>query len=457
MGVAAPVVRYTDASGVKIAYEVFGSGPFDIVYAPSHVTHLGLVWRIRPWADFLRRLGELGRVIVFDKRGTGLSDRSVGIPDIDERMDDIRAVMDAAGSRRAALIGTSEGGTMCAVFAATFPERCWALILWGSLPRLRFARDYRGGFTDEELDEGDAWQDTHPWGDHERMDGQARWILPSSSASDRQALINMLLAGADDKSMRALGEMNREMDVRTALPAINVPTLVTCWEEEPPHITFGSRAFAEGIPGSVFVELPGQGHLPFGTKDDARAYAQIEEFLRHSWVGALNEPDHHRLLATILFTDVVGSTDKAVALGDREWLGLLERYYATVRLLLARHKGVEIDTAGDGFLARFDGPARAIRCADDIVKSVRSLGIEVRAGLHTGECELLGNGDIGGIAVHIGARVSSRATAGEVLVSRTVTDLVSGSGITFVDRGEHDLKGVPGTWRLYAVQGFTDR
>jgi pimeloyl-ACP methyl ester carboxylesterase len=296
---------------VRIAYQVFGEGPFDIIFAPSHVTHIELVWKVRPWAEFLRRLSKLGRVIVFDKRGTGMSDRSVGLPDMEERTDDIRAVMDAAGSERAALIGTSEGGTMCALFAATFPKRCWSLVLWGSLPRLKFARDYRGGFTDEELGDGDAWLDEHPWGDRERMDSQAEWMLPRGTPSERQALVNMLLAGADDKSMRALNEMNREMDVRPALPAISAPTLVSCWAEEPPHITYGSRSFAELIPGAIFVELPGKGHLPFGS-DDARAFAHLEEFLRRSWEGTPSAPEFDRVLTTVLFTDVVGSTDKAV-------------------------------------------------------------------------------------------------------------------------------------------------
>ena len=448
-----PEVQYTESSGVRIAYQVLGEGPYDVVYAPSHVTHVELIWTIRPWADFLARLARLSRVIVFDKRGTGLSDRSVGLPGMEERMDDIRAVMDAAGSQRAAVIGTSEGGTMCALFAATFPERCWALILWGSLPRLRFARDYRGGATEEELEESDAWLEKHPWGDHERMQGQAEWILPFAPASDRQALINMLLAGADDKSMRVLGEMNREMDVRAALPAISVPTLVACWEQERSHITYGSRAFGELIPEATFLELPGQGHLPFGGSDDARAFAHIEEFLRRGWEGMPIEPQPDRLLATILFTDIVGSTDKAVELGDRSWLALLERYYATVRLLLARYRGVEVNTLGDGFLARFDGPARAIRCADEIVKAVRGLGIEVRAGLHTGECEQVG-GNIGGIAVHVGARVASLADSGQILVSQTVKDIIAGSGIRLEDRGGAVLKGLPGEWQLYRVAGF---
>jgi len=450
--VATPEVQYTEASGARVAFQVFGEGPYDIVYAPSHVTHVELVWQVRPWAEFLGRLGQLGRVIVFDKRGTGLSDRSVGLPDMEQRMDDIRAVMDAAGSDRAALIGTSEGGTMCALYAATYPERCSALVLWGSLPRLRFARDYRGGVTDEELGEVDAWLEEHPWGERERMAGQAEWMLPSGTQGERQALVNMLVSGADDKSMRALNEMNREMDVRAALPAISVPTLVACWEKEHPHITNGSRAFGELIPGALFLELPGQGHLPFGTADDARAFATIEEFLRRSREGGTDGPEANRVLATVLFTDVVGSTDKAVELGDRAWLALLEKYYATVRLLLARYRGVEVNTLGDGFLARFDGPARAVRCAEEIVKAVRGLGIEVRAGLHTGECEKRGS-DIAGIAVHVGARVASHAAPGQVLVSQTVRDIIAGSGISLQDQGSAVLKGVPGEWELYRVVG----
>lgn len=444
-----PEVRYADSDGVRIAYQVFGEGPFDIVFAPSHVTHVELQWSVRPWADFLRRLGQLGRVIVFDKRGTGMSDRSVGLPHMEERMDDIRAVMDAAGSNRAAVIGTSEGGTMCALFAATFPERCWSLILWGSLPRARFARDYRGGWTEEEMREGEAWTEEHPWGEPQRMEELTKWMLPRSNAVERQALVNMLLAGADDKSLRTLSEMNAEMDVRAALPAISAPTLVGCWTDERAYITFGSRVFAELIRGAMLVELPGEGHLPFGS-DDSRAFAHIEEFLRRNWEGTSAAPELDRLLATVLFTDVVDSTARAVELGDRPWRALLERHHATVRLLLARYRGLEVNTTGDGFLARFDGPARAIRCAEEITKAVRPLGIEVRAGLHTGECEII-DGQVGGIAVHIGARVASQAGPGEVLVSQTVKDLVAGSGIELRDRGITELKGVPGAWRLYSV------
>ncbi len=444
-----PEVQYADSNGVQIAYQVFGNGPFDIVFAPSMVTHVQLQWQIRPWAEFLRRLSQLGRIIVFDKRGTGMSDRAVGIPHIEERMDDIRAVMDAAGSERAALIGTSEGGTMCALFAATFPERCWSLIVWGSMPRVRFASDYRGGFTDAELCEDEAYLDAHPWGDRQRMEELGEWLLPGGHAIDKQALDNMFLAGADEKCVRALGDMNTDMDVRAALPAIHVPTLVGFWAEELPHIVTGSKAFADLIPGAMLLELPGKGHLPFGS-DDSRAFAQIEAFLRSSWEGSPMTPESDRVLATILFTDVVESTAKAVELGDRAWRALLERHYATIRLLLARYRGIEVGTTGDGFFARFDGPARAIRCAEEITRSVRPLGIEVRAGLHTGECEVI-EGGVGGIAVHIGARVAAEAGPGEVLVSQTVKDLVVGSGIRLKDHGLAHLKGLPDEWRLYSV------
>lgn len=442
-----PETRYADSAGVRIAYQVFGEGPFDIVFAPSMVTHVELQWKVRPWAEFFRRLGRIGRVIVFDKRGTGMSDRSVGIPDIEQRMDDIRAVMDAVDSERAALIGTSEGGTMCSLFAATFPERCWCLILWGSLPRLRFAPDYRHGFTDDEMRTFEAEEAEHPWGERQRMNELIEWLLPSGRPSDKQALKNMLLAGADEKAVRALGDMNAEMDVRAALPTISAPTLVGYWAEEYPHIFNGSRAFAELIPGAVLLELPGRGHLPFGS-DDVRAFAHIEDFLRRTWEGAPTLPEFDRFLATVLFTDIVDSTAKAVELGDREWRALMERHDAAVRLLLARYRGIEVKTTGDGFLARFDGPARAIRCAEEIVRAVRPLGIEVRAGLHTGECEI-SHGDIAGVAVHIGARVAAKAQPGEVLVSQTVKDLVVGSDIQLEDRGVAELKGIPGEWQLY--------
>jgi class 3 adenylate cyclase/pimeloyl-ACP methyl ester carboxylesterase len=449
MPVQVPETRFARSGEIRIAYQVFGAGPFDIVFAPSLVTHVELQWKVRPWAEFNERLGRLGRVIVFDKRGTGMSDRDVGIPDIEQRMDDIRAVMDAAGSERAALIGTSDGGTMSALFAATYPERCWGLILWGSMPRYHFAPDYRGGLTEEEQRAEEAYAVEHPWGEQRGMEELAEWLLPGAHAIDRQAMVNVYLAGADAESFRALDEMNHAMDIRGALPAISAPTLVIYREKEPSPVTYGSRAFAELIPGAVLVELAGEGHFPFGG-DSARAFAHIEEFLLRSWQGARVSPEPDRMLVTILFTDVVGSTAKAVELGDRAWGELLEHHHATIRLQLARHRGVELDTAGDGFFACFDGPARAIRCAQAITESVQQLGIEVRAGLHAGECELVDR-KVAGIAVHIGARVAAQAEPGQVLVSQTVKDIVAGSGIRFHDRGTVQLKGIPGDFQLYAV------
>ena len=445
-----PETRYARSGDVRIAYQVFGAGPFDIVFAPSQVSHVELQWKVRPWAAFYERFAKLGRVIVLDKRGTGLSDRSVGIPDMEQRMDDVRAVMDAAGSERAALIGSSEGGAISALFAATYPDRCWALVLWGSMPRYRFAPDYRGGITEEEIRADNAYAAQHPWGDRERMAAIAEWLLPGASVADQQAMVNLYLAGADAESFRGLEKMNLAMDIRAALPAISAPTLVIFREKEPPPITYGSRAFAELIPGAMLVELPGRGHFPFGG-DAATALTQIEEFLLRTWRGTPDTPDFDRILATVLFTDIVGSTEKAVALGNRAWRGLLERHHAAIRLELSRFRGRELDTAGDGFFASFDGPARAIHCATAIAADVKALGIDVRSGLHAGECEVM-EGKVTGIAVNIGARIAALAAPGEVLVSQTVRDLVAGSGIEFEDRGTSHLKGIPDDWRLFAVR-----
>ena len=444
-----PTTRFAESGGVRIAFQVFGEGPFDIVFTPSLVTHVELQWKIRPWAAFLEGLARLGRVIVFDKRGTGASERAVGIPDIEQRMDDIRAVMDAAGSDRAALIGTSDGGTMSALFAGTYPQRCWSLILWGSMPRYRFASDYRGGITEEEAREERAFWEQHPWEDRYGLGELAKWCLPGAHPVDLAALVDMYLAGATIESYKALEEMNLAMDIRGALPAISAPTLVMYRDKEPSPITYGSRAFSDLIPGAVLVELSGEGHFPFGG-DSAPAIAHIEEFLQRCWKGAPVAPEPDRKLATILFTDVVGSTRTAFELGDARWRELLERHHGAIRLQLARYSGNELDTAGDGFLASFDGPARAIRCASAIRSAVHELGLEVRAGLHTGECELIDN-KVGGVAVHIGARVAAQAGPGDVLVSQTVKDLVAGSGIRFEDRGLTKLRGVPDEWRLYAL------
>jgi class 3 adenylate cyclase/pimeloyl-ACP methyl ester carboxylesterase len=401
-------------------------------------------------AAYNRRLASFCRLIRFDKRGTGMSDRVSGVPTLETRMDDVRAVMDATGCERAALIGLSEGGPMSILFAATYPERAWALALCGTFARVRWAPDYPIGASDEEARRDDE-EIEQRWGEPEEALALAREVAPESSDDELQAFATMIRQSASPGAALALNRMNDEIDVRDVLPAIRVPTLVLNREGEHPFIRQGSAYLAQHIAGARYVELPGSSHAPFA--GDSESYVRaIEGFLQEAWAEeASAEPEPDRVLATILFTDIVGSTAKAVELGDARWRELLEQHHATVRRLLLRHRGTELDTAGDGFFASFDGPARGIRCARAITESVRDLGIEVRAGLHTGECERM-NSKVGGIAVHIGARVAAEAGPGEVVVSSTVKDLVAGSGIAFHDRGAAELKGVPGEWRLFAVE-----
>jgi class 3 adenylate cyclase/pimeloyl-ACP methyl ester carboxylesterase len=442
--------RYARSGDVSIAYQVTGEGPFDVVHVPGFVSHVELAWHVPGAAAFIRRLSSFCRAIRFDKRGTGMSDRVSGVPTLETRMDDVRAVMDAAGSERAALIGVSEGGPMSILFAATYPERAWALALCGAFARERWAPDYPFGIRDEEARREDEEIERN-WGTPEDAAATAQGLAPSASADERQALATMIRQSASPGAALALNRMNHEIDVRNVLPAIRVPTLVLNREAEHPFTVQGSAYLAELIPGARHIELPGADHAFFA--GDWASYAQaLEEFLQETWAEeATAEPETDRVLATILFTDIVGSTAKAVELGDARWRELLEDHHATVRRLLLRYRGTELDTAGDGFFAAFDGPARGIRCARAITESVRDLGIEVRAGLHTGECERM-NSKVGGIAVHIGARVAAEAGPGEVVVSSTVKDLVAGSGIAFRDRGAAELKGVPGEWRLFAVE-----
>jgi pimeloyl-ACP methyl ester carboxylesterase len=443
--------RYARSGDVSIAYQVTGDGPFDVVYVPPFVSHVELAWNVPGLAAFNRRLSSFCRLIRFDKRGTGMSDRVSGVPTLETRMDDVRAVMDAVGSERAALIGASEGGPMSILFAATYPERAWALALCGTFACERWAPDYPFGIRDEEARREEE-EVEHTWGTGEAAAATAEGLAPSASAEEQQALATMIRQSASPGAVLALGRMNRESDVRDVLPAIRVPTLVLNRVEEHPFTLQGSAYLAQHIPGARHLELPGADHMI--AAGDWEPYAQaLEEFLRDAWeADATAEPETDRVLATILFTDIVGSTAKAVELGDARWRELLEDHHATVRRLLMRYRGQELDTAGDGFFASFDGPARGIRCARAITESVSDLGIEVRAGLHTGECERM-NAKVGGIAVHIGARVAAEAGPGEVVVSSTVKDLVAGSGIAFRDRGAAELKGVPGEWRLFAVEG----
>jgi pimeloyl-ACP methyl ester carboxylesterase/class 3 adenylate cyclase len=440
-----PETRYARSGDVSIAYQVVGEGPFDLVYVPGAVSNVDLIWEDEARSAFFSQLALFARVIVLDKCGTGASDH-VEVGDLETRMDDVRAVMDAVGSSRAALVGTSEGGPMSALFAATFPERVAALVLYGSLPRFAWAPDFPWGQRlDEWQRELDDW--LRIWGTVE----QAREITPDADEPELEAAARRRRLSASPGAYRKIEMMNMTIDVRQVLPSIVMPTLVLHRRDDDLPIE-GARWMAEQIPGAEFIELPGGPHFPH--LGDWRALVdEIQRFLldvreRGEW-GA-SEPE--RMLATVLFTDIVAASEHAAKLGDRAWRDLLERHHALIRRQLVRFRGHEVDTAGDGFFATFDGPARAIRCARAIVDSIPQLGLDIRAGLHTGECELV-DGKVAGIAVHTGARVASNAQPGEVLVSSTVKDLVAGSGIAFHDRGLHELKGIPGEWRLYVVTG----
>ena len=437
-----PETRYAKSGDVHIAYQVVGDGPLDLVCIMPMATHLELLWEEPTLEHFFGRLASFSRLILFDKRGTGMSDRVPDLPTLEQRMDDVRAVMDAVGSERAALLGGSEGGSMSALFAATYPERTVALVLLGSFARRVWAPDYPWAPTLEERQRYFEWIEAS-WG----RAADVSTVVPGRADDEpfKRWVARYQRLAASPGAAAALLRMNSQIDVRHVLPAIRVPTLVLHRVGDPDVDVGNGRYLAAHIPGAKYVELPGTEHAIYVGDTDS-ILDEIEEFL--TGVRPVPEPD--RVLATVLFTDIVGSTDHAVRLGDRRWRDLQERHHATVRRELARHRGREVDTAGDGFLATFDGPARAVRCAKAISEGVRELGLEVRAGLHTGEVELRGEG-VSGIAVHTGARVMAQAGAGEVLVSSTVKDLVAGSGLRFEDRGLHTFKGVPGDWRLYAV------
>lgn len=436
-----PKTQYTKSGDVHIAYQVTGAGPLDLVFVPGFVSHLEYQWEYPESARFFERLASFSRLIRFDKRGTGLSDRVGGIPSLEQRMDDVRAVMDAVGSDRAALFGISEGGPMSLLFAATYPARTAALVIYGSYARRAWAVDHTFGRTVEDMD---RVLDTieREWGGPVGMEIWAPSMIGDERL--RHWWANYLRLAASPGAAMNVMRMNMEIDVRHVLPSVRVPTLIV--HRTGDRLTFveQGRYLAERIPGARLAELPGDDHMPF--LDSDQIIDEVEEFL----TGTRQVAETDRVLATVLFTDIAGSTERAAALGDRRWRDVLAGYYGTARRELARFRGREVDTAGDGLFAAFDGPARAVRCAEAISAGVRSLGIEVRAGLHTGECEMIGD-KVGGIAVHIGARVASLARPGEVLVSNTVKDLVAGSGLTFTERGVHALKGVPGEWPLFAV------
>lgn len=440
-----PDVGYARSGEVSIAYSVLGDGPFDLVWTPGALTHLELNWEDEEKARFFCALASFSRLITFDKRGTGLSDRVAGIADLETRMDDIRAVMDAAGSESAVVCGVSEGGPMALLFAATYPERVRALVSYGSLPR--FVRGPNFPWREPKHEYLAEWEaEAQIWGSEENAREWLEYMgaeITPESVRERARYDRLLISPG---AFLQLGRMNAEIDVRPVLPTIRVPTLVLHRADD--HVPIeGARWMAEQIPGARFIELPGGPHFPF-LGDWEAVVSTIREFVEPICLEEARPYDS--VLATVLFTDLVGSTAKAVELGDRGWRDLLEQHHARTRSELSRFRGVELDTAGDGFFARFDGPARAIRCACAVRDAVTDLGLEIRAGLHTGECEVV-DGKVAGIAVSIGARVAAQAGPGEVLVSQTVKDLVAGSGIEFTDRGGAELKGVPGEWQLYSV------
>jgi pimeloyl-ACP methyl ester carboxylesterase len=434
--------RYAKFGDVHIAYRVFGDGPQDIVLVPGTISHAELYWDFPPSRYLLDRLTSFARVIVFDKRGQGLSDRTAE-QTLEERTGDVLAVMDAAGSERATIYGWSEGGAMSLMFAATYPQRTSALVLFGSYASMRAAPWAVSRETFEQLCAGlDSG-----WGN-----GSFAVMNAPSRANDEgfvRWVSKLERAAASPGAIVALFRANYEIDVRHVLSSISVPTLIFHREHDSLVPVEAGRYLAAHIPGAKYVQLPGKDHmiqaLDREILDDL--LDEVQEFL----TGARERPEPDRLLATLMMNDIVGSTEQAVQLGDRHWNELLTRYYAAVRGELAAFRGREVNTTGDGVLATFDGPARAIRCAASIRERVRGLGIRIRTGVHTGECEVI-DGGIGGIAVHIAARVAAKADADEVLVSSTVKDLVAGSRLEFNDRGTHLLKGVPGEWRLYAVE-----
>lgn len=437
----APETRYARSGELHIAYQVIGEGPVDLLYVPSWISQVEHMWDEPSVARYFGRLASFSRLILFDRRGSGLSDPVLGAPTLEEQIDDVVAVLDAAGSERPGVFAQLEGGAMAALFAATHPERTRSLMLYEAMPRMSWAEDYPWAMRREER-EAIVVADT--WGDGSRLD-----VLAPRSAERprlRAWFAKLERLAASPGTAARLMRMNAEVDVRAVLPSIQAPTLVLHRADDHHIDVRHSRWLAEHIPGARLVLLPGEEAVSFGP-DEQPLIEEVEEFL----TGTRQAPDAERILATVMFSDIVDSTARAVELGDRRWRAVLEALEHPIGELLMRHRGRAVKTMGDGFLATFDGPARSIRCAEAIRELARDqFGIEIRCGLHTGEIELMGD-DVGGLAVHIGARVCALAAPGEVLVSSTVKDLVVGSGIDFADRGEHELRGVPDPWRLWAA------
>jgi pimeloyl-ACP methyl ester carboxylesterase/class 3 adenylate cyclase len=437
-----PSTHYVKSDDVHIAYQVLGQGSLDLLFVPGFVSNVEAIWQSPEQSAFFRRLASFCRLILFDKRGTGMSDRGSQMFALEQRMHDVQAILDEVGSERTVLFGVSEGGPMSLLYAATHPERTSALVLYGSYARRSWAPDYPFGWKDERLQR--VLDDIeHNWGSPQSL-STAMWA--PSIAGDRNAVERTAAyyrAAASPGAAAAIVKMNSDIDVRHVLPATRVPTLILHRTGDRVFDVEHARYMARCIPGAKLVELAGEDHSHWFGNGDA-ILDEVEQFL----TGSRHAQEPERVLATVLFVDIVGSTERAAALGDSRWRELLEAFYAKVREVLKQYRGREISTSGDGFLAAFDGPARAIRCAGAIRDKLRSLNLEVRCGLHTGECERVGN-DLAGIAVHVGARVAALAAAGDVLVSQTVRDLVAGSGLALEDRGTYALKGVPNEWRLF--------
>lgn len=447
---AIPDVRYVKTpDGAHIAYQEFGSGPFDIVFVPGFVWNVERQWWLEPVARGLRRIAGFARVVVFDRRGTGLSDRidEASPPTLEARMDDIRAVMDEVGIERAALIGDEDGATLCAMFAASYPARVLAAVLHASAARGSWAPDHDWGWTTDEWDEYLRHVETI-WGTQAGADYFVEKAWPSQARDPtlRREFASFMRLSSSPGAAVYFERVYRDVDIRDILGTIQVPVLVTHRTGDLVEPVESSRYLAANIPTARLLELPGADHYLFGD-DQAQLVDAVERFL-----GSVHdeEVDVDRVLATVLFTDLVGSTEIVAKIGDRSWGDLVAAHDQRIRALLGRYRGREVNHAGDGFFAIFDGPARAVRCALAIEDAVRSLGAEVRAGVHTGEVELEG-ADVRGIAVNIGARVAASAGPREVLVSSTVKDLVAGSGLRFEPRGLHALKGIPDEWELFAA------
>ena len=431
-----PETRYADRGGVAIAYQVFGNGPIDLVYLFGAASHVELLWTSPGWMEYAERLGQFARVVLYDKGGTGLSDPVPGVPTLDERADEVRAVMDAVGIERAVLIGQSEGAPTAALVATTNPERVEKLVLYGSAidgsdPKLRALMAELGA----------------RWGTGTAVEMFGPDLARAAAASprlSRNLYGTFERASASPGMFRAVMEACLHVDARPILPLVSVPTLVLHRIDEPIPVE-QARMAADAIPDAKLVELPGDNHFPW-LGDTERLVGEIEEFL----TGGRSGPAGEGVLAIVLFTDVVKSTERLAEVGDKAWAGVLDRYEQAVRSEISRFRGREVFTKGDEFFLAFDGPARAVECALAIRGVARDLGLEVRTGLHAGECEVRGD-DLAGLAVHIAARVMSEAAPGEILVSSTVRDLIVGTGIRFTDRGRRELRGVPGDWQIYAV------